>query len=74
MITLVGPGSGRLTGRVHAVEATGAEVISHIDVGAQRLLARTPRDVEPTPGDEVGLSFPDQEVHEFEGFDGPAIR
>jgi hypothetical protein len=48
-------------------------VISHVDVDGHRLLVRTPRDVEPTPGDDVGLDFPDEEVHEFEGTDGPAL-
>jgi ABC-type sugar transport system ATPase subunit len=73
-IALVGPEAGRLRGRVHAVESTGADVISHIDVDGHRVLTRTPRDVEPTPGDEVGLDFPDEEIHEFDGLDGPALR
>jgi ABC-type sugar transport system ATPase subunit len=72
-IAVVAPGRGRLRGRVHAVESTGADVISHIDVDGHRLLARTPREVEPTTGDDVGLDFPDEEVHEFESSDGPAV-
>jgi ABC-type sugar transport system ATPase subunit len=73
-IAIVPPVRGRLKGRVHAVEPTGAEVITHVDVDGHRLLTRTPREVEPRPGDDVGLDYDDKEVHEFEGPDGLAIR
>jgi ABC-type sugar transport system ATPase subunit len=73
-IRLVAPERARLTGRVAAVEATGSEVIAHLDVDGHRLLARAPRDSEPRQGDAVGLDFLDDEVHEFAGPDGPALR
>jgi ABC-type sugar transport system ATPase subunit len=73
-IALVAPDRGRLNARVHAVEATGAEVITHVDVDGHRLLTRTNRDVEPIPGETIGLDFSDEEVHEFESAEGPTVR
>jgi multiple sugar transport system ATP-binding protein len=72
-ISLVDAGGGRATGRIVLVEPVGNGAIVHVEVGAERVLVRTPWTEAPSQGAEAGLAFTDDDVHMFESHDGPAL-
>lgn len=64
--------AARFTGRVVHADALGHEVIVHIAVGDEVLLARASRDEAPQLHSETGLSFSDRDVYRFAA-DGKAF-
>ncbi|HEX2051763.1 MAG TPA: ABC transporter ATP-binding protein [Actinomycetota bacterium] len=65
---------GRLEGVVEAVETLGDVAVVRVDVRGRSVLAKVRRGREPAPSARVGLRFADDAVHEFDGFDGRALR
>ena len=65
--------AGRLSGRVIHEDALGHEVIVHVAVGDEVLLARAPRADAPGLHSQAGLWFVDGDVYRF-GADGKALR
>lgn len=62
---LVGGDEGRLRGEVAALERTGADVIVHVQVGADIVLVRGDIRDAPQVGDMVAVAFNERDVHEF---------
>lgn len=71
-LTTTAPGAGRLSGRVIHEDALGHEVIVHVEVGDEVLLARAAKTTAPGLHAETGLSFADTDVYRF-GADGKAL-
>ena len=65
-IELGAPDTGRLEGTVEAVEPIGGEAIVHVTSGGHKILVRKDIRTAPAPGDRVGLSFADSDVHRFD--------
>lgn len=70
-LRLTGAGEGLIRGRVTHVETIGHEVVVHVMVADEILLARAPRAAAPIGGAEAGLFFDDDAVHVFRA-DGTA--
>ncbi|HEV3472080.1 MAG TPA: ABC transporter ATP-binding protein [Actinomycetota bacterium] len=70
-LRLIGAEQGRIRGRVTHVETIGHEVIVHVMVADEILLARAPRVMSPVGGSTAGLVFDDGDVHVFRA-DGTA--
>ncbi len=68
-ITLVDQGTGRLTGVIDAVEPVGGEALVHVRSADARLVVRTDARSTPRAGDQVGLQFPDSDLHAFDADD-----
>ena len=66
------PAAGRLSGRVIHEDALGHEVIVHVAVTEEVLLARARRDAAPGLHAETGLTFADSDVYRFDA-DGKAL-
>ena len=73
-IRLTSPQQGRLSGRVTAIEASGADAVVHLDVMGTGFVVITEWEERPALGDERGLLFADGDVFEFEGPDGRLLR
>ena len=58
--------AGRVRGRVTHLETIGHEVIVHVLVGDETLLARAPRDEAPGLHSTTGIDFYDDAVHRFD--------
>ena len=71
-LTTTAPGAGRLSGRVIHEDALGHEVIVHVEVGDEVLLARAAKAVAPGLHADTGLAFADADVYRF-GADGRAL-
>ena len=71
-VRIVGPGEGRMSGRVAAVELLGDVAIVHVEVGDDRIAAKVLREGAPERGEEIGLGFEDAHVHVFDSRDGAA--
>lgn len=70
-LRVMAPGEGRVRGRVTHTETIGHEVIVHVMVADEILLARGPRSATPTAHAETGLRFEDDDVYRFRA-DGTA--
>lgn len=66
---LVPPATGRLRGRVTAVENTGSDAIVHVVVDERSLLVKAGRRDAPIDGEEVGVDFSDGDLHAFDEHD-----
>ena len=62
----------RLAGRVVHADELGHEVIVHVSIGDEVLLARTSRDNAPALHSETGLTYSERDVYRF-GADGRAL-
>ena len=62
---VAGAEGGRIRGRVTHTENVGHEIIVHVMVGDEILLARAARGAAPPPGSDTGLSFEDIHVYVF---------
>ena len=71
-LTVTTAASGRLTGRVVHEDSLGHEVIVHVAIGNEVVLARAYRDRAPKIHSETGLNFFDSDVYRF-GADGKAL-
>ncbi len=65
------PRAGRLSGRVIHEDALGHEVIVHVEIADEVLLARASRAEAPGLHSDTGLTFADSDVYRF-GADGKA--
>ncbi len=58
-------GDETLTATVEVVEPIGSDNYVHLDINND-FLARTPADVKPEAGDEVGVVFEEEQIHLFD--------
>jgi multiple sugar transport system ATP-binding protein len=65
---------GRLTGRVTAVEPAGPDAVVHLDVMETAFVVVADWAERPEVGEERGLVFVDDDVYEFDGFEGRLLR
>jgi ABC-type sugar transport system ATPase subunit len=72
-LRVVGSSQGRISGRVIHEDSLGHEVIVHVAVGDEVLLARVSRESAPAVHTETGLMFSDGDVYRFSA-DGKALR
>ena len=71
-LRIAGPSAGLLRGRVSTVELLGDIAIVHVEVDGHSFAGKVLRETAPEPATEVGISFEDSQLHEFESIDGPA--
>lgn len=71
-LTITTPGAGRLSGRVVHEDSLGHEVIVHVAIGDEVVLARATRDRAPELHSETGLTYTDGDIYRF-GADGKAL-
>lgn len=71
-LRVTSPSASRLAGKVVHADALGHEVIVHVSVGDEVLLARTSRDIAPALHTETGLTYAETDVYRF-GADGKAL-
>ena len=71
-VKLTSPEGARLAGRVVHMDALGHEVIVHVEVGDQMVLARAGRANLPALNSKVGLTFDEKDLYPFDA-DGKAV-
>ena len=65
-------GNETLTATVEVVEPIGSDNYVHLDVNDD-FLARSPADVKPEAGDEVGVTFEEDQIHLFDAETGEDV-
>ncbi|TKX53068.1 ABC transporter ATP-binding protein [Halorubrum sp. SP3] len=65
-------GEGNLRSTVEVVEPIGSDNYVHLTV-TEDFLARSPADVKPEAGDEVGVSFAEEDIHLFDAETGEDV-
>ena len=64
------PAHGMIRGRVSTVEMLGDVAIVYIEINGHPFAAKVLRETAPEPSTEVGISFEESQVYEFESMDG----
>jgi ABC-type sugar transport system ATPase subunit len=71
-VSLVGPGEGRVAGRVVGIEITGADAVIRVQFDDHLVAARISRSGIPAEGSGVGLAFDESRLRFFDA-DGRAM-